>query len=190
MQKPLQITFQGLPPSPALKWRIRRKVRKLERFYDRIISCQVVVERPPAHRHKGGTYEVRIHLEVPGGHIDVTREPGLNQAHEDIRVALRDAFARATRLLEDYARRQRGEVKRHAVPPHGRVISLFPEKDGGFLESSGGLQVYFHRNAVVDGGYDGLEVGDEVRFVLAPEPGEEGPQASTVHPVGKHHPIG
>jgi ribosome-associated translation inhibitor RaiA/cold shock CspA family protein len=190
MQTPLQITFQGLDPSPAIEARIREKVDKLERFHDRITTCQVVVERPPAHSNKGGIYEVRIHLGVPGGHIDVTREPGLNHAHEDIGVALRDAFARATRLLEDHVRKQRGDVKRHDVPPHGRVIRMFPGQDGGFLESSEGLQVYFHRNAVVDGSYDDLNVGDEVRFVLAPEPGDEGPQASTVHPVGKHHVVG
>jgi cold shock CspA family protein len=34
------------------------------------------------------------------------------------------------------------------------------------------------------GGVDQLEVGDEVRFTE--EPGNEGPQASTVDPIGTH----
>ena len=32
---------------------------------------------------------------------------------------------------------------------------------------------------------DALEIGDEVRFTE--EAGDEGPQASTVHLIGKHH---
>src|SRR5690606_31957611 len=86
MKTPLRITFQGLDPSPALEERIRRKAAKLERFCDRITSCHVVVERPPAHKQHGGTYHVRIHLEVPGGRLDVAREPGRDQAHEDVYV--------------------------------------------------------------------------------------------------------
>ncbi|HEY8431880.1 MAG TPA: HPF/RaiA family ribosome-associated protein [Sandaracinaceae bacterium] len=100
MKTPLRITFQGLDPSPALEERIRRKAAKLERFCDRITSCHVVVERPPAHKQHGGTYHVRIHLEVPGGRLDVAREPGRDQAHEDVYVALRDAFDRAARMLD------------------------------------------------------------------------------------------
>ena len=46
-----------------------------------------------------------------------------------------------------------------------------------------GRQLYFHRNSVL-GGVDRLAVGDEVRFTE--ENGNEGPQASTVDPVGLH----
>ena len=35
-----------------------------------------------------------------------------------------------------------------------------------------------------------LEVGSEVRLVVAEGEGEHGPQASTVVPVGKHHIVG
>jgi cold shock CspA family protein len=48
--------------------------------------------------------------------------------------------------------------------------------------------IYFHRNSVVNGDFDKLEIGAEVRFVE--ETGEEGPQASTVMIVGKHHIVG
>ena len=34
--------------------------------------------------------------------------------HEDIYVALRDAFDAAKRQVEEFGRRQRGDVKRHA----------------------------------------------------------------------------
>jgi cold shock CspA family protein len=42
--------------------------------------------------------------------------------------------------------------------------------------------VYVYRNAVVDGGFDRLKVGDRVRYVVDPEEGEKGAQASAVIP--------
>ena len=36
-------------------------------------------------------------------------------------------------------------------------------------------------------GFDELEVGKEVRLVVAERESAEGPQASTVEPIGKHH---
>ncbi len=38
---------------------------------------------------------------------------------------------------------------------------------------------------MIDDNFDALEIGSEVRFV--DEPGDDGPQASTVHVMGKHH---
>jgi len=40
---------------------------------------------------------------------------------------------------------------------------------------------------VVEAGFDALEVGREVRYVAAENESAEGWQASTVHPMGKHH---
>jgi len=48
-----------------------------------------------------------------------------------------------------------------------------------------GREVYFHRNSVADGKFDDLKVGQEVRF--SETVGDKGPQATSVHPVGKHH---
>jgi cold shock CspA family protein len=45
-----------------------------------------------------------------------------------------------------------------------------------------------HRNSVVGGGFDKLKIGDEVRYVVHEGEGEKGAQASTVIPLGKHHP--
>jgi cold shock CspA family protein len=99
---------------------------------------------------------------------------------------VREAFEAARRQLEEYSRRQKPhEVKSHEVPPHGTVSEIFPEKDFGYITSSEGYEVYFHRNSVVEGGFEKLAPGDEVRF--SEERGEKGPQASTVHPIGKHH---
>jgi len=121
MQIPLQISLHGIERSNALYNAIHDKTAKLERYYDRITSCRVVLELDARHKHKGRQFTVRIDLKVPGGEIAVTREHG-----EDVQIALRDAFDAARRQLEDYARGQRGDVKRHAEEvagegPQGRA---------------------------------------------------------------------
>ena len=109
MQIPLQISLHGIAHSSALYDAIREKAEKLQRYYDRIMSCRVVLELAARHQRKGKQYAVRIDLKVPSSEIAVTHEHD-----EDLQVALRDAFDAARRRLEDYARTQRGDVKRHA----------------------------------------------------------------------------
>ena len=108
MQIPLQITFHGMAHSDAIEQRVRDKAAKLERFHSRITSCRVVVEVPHRHHHKGKLFSVRIDLTVPGGELVVNRDSDSNHAHEDVYVAIRDAFDAATRQLEDYTRKQAG----------------------------------------------------------------------------------
>ena len=63
-----------------------------------------------------------------------------------------------------------------------------PDRDGGFiLTTASGDEIYFHRNSVTDGSFDALEIGAEVRFVAQQSESAQGPQASTVTPLGKHH---
>jgi ribosomal subunit interface protein len=187
MQVPLQITFRHMDTSEAVAARIRERAEELERFFDRIISCRVVVECRHPRRQQGNLLRVSVDLKVPGREIAVGRDPAANHAHEDVYVAIRDAFDTTRRLLEDYAREARGDVKLHAVPDHGRITRLLPGKNCGFILSMDGNEIYFHRNSVANGGYDKLAVGDEVRFVAQHAESAEGPQASTVVPLGKHH---
>ncbi len=188
MEQPLQITFRDIPRSEALEADIRGKANKLDQFYEKVMACRVIVEAPHSHHHKGYLYHVRIDLTVPGGELVIKRDPKNHQAHEDPYVAVRDAFKAARRQLQDYARKQRGKIKTHEMPPHGTVSEIVPMQGFGRILSSDGREIYFHRNSVIDGDFDLLETGDQVWY--AEEPGEEGPQASTVHIVGKHHPTG
>jgi ribosomal subunit interface protein len=110
MQTPLQITFHGVQQSDALYNTIREKAEKLDRYYQHIMSCRVVLELAGRHKQHGKQFVVRIDLKVPGGEVAVNREHD-----EDIQVALRDAFDAARRQLEDYSREQRGDVKRHSA---------------------------------------------------------------------------
>ena len=187
MQIPLQITFRDIDQSDAVEARIRERAAQLEKFYDRITSCRVMVEAPHNSRNKGRLYHIRVDITVPGGEIVVRREPKAHHAHEDVYVAIRDAFKAAQRQLQDYVRRNRGEIKAHEAPPHGRVAKLFAHQGYGFIETADGNEIYFHRNSVTNGAFDQLEVGSEVRYVAAEGESDKGPQTSTVHLIGKHH---
>ncbi len=178
MQVPLQITFRGMEPSEALEAAIRKRAEKLERFYDHIISCRVAVERRHRHHHKGNLYHVRVDVTVPHGEIVASRDPGKDHSHEDAYVAIRDAFDAVRRQLEDYARRQRGEVKVHEGPPQGRIAELEPERGTGWIETPDGREVFFHRNALLNATYDELRVGMPVRF--SEQEGSDGPRATAV----------
>lgn len=188
MQIPLQVTFRHMEPSAALETKIRERATELERFHPHLMSCRVVVEQDHRHHQQGNLYHVRADLTVPGHELVAGRESPKHQAYEDAYVAVRDAFDSLRRQLEDLARRERRDVKHHETPPHGRISALVPGDDCGTITSSDGREIYFHRNSVVDAEYDKLEVGMEVRF--AEEMGDLGPQASTVHVVGKHHVVG
>lgn len=186
MQLPLQITFRDMAQSDAIEAQIRRRAEQLDRFSDRIMGCRVVVESSHRHQHKGRIHHIRIDLTLRGGEIVVDRDPPEHHAHEDIHVAIRDAFDAVRRQLEDRMRAARGQTKSHEANDHGRILHLFP--DYGFIVSADGQEIYMHRNSVVGNGFDKLTVGDEVRYVVHEGEGEKGAQASTVIPVGKHHP--
>jgi ribosome-associated translation inhibitor RaiA len=109
MQFPMQITYQHMKPSDATDAMIRVKLAKLERFYDRIVNCRVVVSAPTKPSRAGMDYQVRIDLTVPGGELVVNRESAPTAEPRHLGIALRDAFNAARRQLEDFARRQRGE---------------------------------------------------------------------------------
>jgi cold shock CspA family protein len=138
---------------------------------------------------------------MPGGEIVVKREPSLSARarqlgereikketevhvpHKQLRQAIDDAFKAAGRRLQDYARRQRGDVKSLSLLPEARVSRILPEEGYGFLTSGDGREIYFHKNSVLRRAFPRLKVGTIVRFVE--EAGEEGPQASTVRVVSK-----
>ena len=178
MQIPLQISLHGIAHSNALYNAIREKAEKLERYYDRIMSCRVVLELAGRHQRKGKQFMVRIDLKVPGGELAVTRE------HDaDLQVALRNAFDAARRQLEDYARGERGDVKRHAPEFTGRVARIDAEQGIGFIATDDGREYYFSRDNVVTPPFEHLAVGTAVHFIE--EVAGEGLQAKRVSAHGK-----
>lgn len=92
MQLPLQITFRKMAPSPAVEAHIRERAEALDRYFARIMACRVVVEASTRRPRQGRIYHLRIDLTVPGREIVVKHDPPDHHAHEDILVAVRDAF--------------------------------------------------------------------------------------------------
>ncbi|HYL45406.1 MAG TPA: HPF/RaiA family ribosome-associated protein [Candidatus Limnocylindrales bacterium] len=202
MKLPLQITFRNLESSEMAEDWIREEVFKLEEFYNRIMACRVTVEIPHRHHRRGTRYHVSIDLTMPGGELVIKREPSLSKRlrllgetvlaknlevdtpHKNLRLAIHDAFKVAGRRLQDYARRQGGYVKNHEPLPEGRVSRLFPEKGYGFLVTPDAREIYFHQDSVLNQGFRRMEIG--TRVVFSEEPGEKGPQASTVRIAAKH----
>jgi cold shock CspA family protein/ribosome-associated translation inhibitor RaiA len=185
MEVPVTITFHNLDRSDWIEEDVRGHLEQLEEFYDRITSCHVVVEAPHRHHRHGNLYRVRIVLSVPNRELVVDHDRGDHPEHADLHVAIRDGFTALRRQLEDFVRDLRGDVKAHAVPPHGRVTRILPEEGYGFIETADGRSVYFHCNSVLDAAFRELKPGTEVRFVE--EAGDKGPQASSVHLVGRHY---
>ncbi|OGW35672.1 MAG: 30S ribosomal protein S30 [Nitrospirae bacterium GWD2_57_9] len=173
MRLPLQVTFRDIPPSDAIETHITEKAAKMDRFYERIMSCRVVVDQPQRRHHKGKLYGVRVDITIPGKEIAVNRSE-----NEDVYVALRDAFDAAYRILEEQRRKERGVVKTHEEVPSGRVAKLFPESEYGFIRTMDERDVYFHRNSVLNGDFNKLKIGTAVSF--REEQGQEGPQAMRV----------
>lgn len=188
MQTPVQITFHQMEPAADVEERIREKVAKLEHLHDRIISCRVVVERAYHHQdHDSGPVTVRFELTLPNNKTIVSGGPGTkNEAFDDVHVALKAAFEACKRQLLDHVDKERRHTKVHEVPPHGVVTRLDPTGEFGFLQTADGLDVYFHRNAVVETSFDDLKPGDAIRFILHAEEGVQGPQAASVQLLGKH----
>ena len=126
------IAFHGIAPSAELETEVRERIAWLEKFYEGIVSCRVAVEVPDRHQSAGRHFRVSIEVTVPGGEmIAIGHEPSRHAAlkdaravehakvddvqnmHRHARVAIHDAFDAARRRLQDFARRQRGDVKTH-----------------------------------------------------------------------------
>lgn len=180
MNAPVHITFRHMTRSDALSELVKEKAAKLEEFYDHILGCRVVIEEPHLHHRKGKHFRVHVEVEVPGEELVADRDP-TEAFRTDPYLAVSEAFRAVRRQLQNYVRRTRREVKPHVEAPWGWVNRILPEEGCGFIATPEGRELYFHRNSVVEGSFDKLEIGDVVRF--AEDKGDEGPKATTVHLV-------
>ena len=97
MQLPLQVVLKDIDRSEALEARIRADAAKLEHFHARIVSCRVTVDEEHRHKAQGREFSVHIEVRVPGREEIVSTR----KHHEDVYVAVRDAFDAARRQLEE-----------------------------------------------------------------------------------------
>lgn len=133
MELPVQITYRGLDSSEALTRLIRKEAEKLEKFFDRIVGCRVLVEREQRHLRNGAPFRVRIDLTVPGGELTIDtaksvrtaaaddeaparrKSADVDAAHKDPALTVRDAFRRARRRTQDFTRGKIGPHVRASV---------------------------------------------------------------------------
>jgi cold shock CspA family protein len=195
MLLPVQVTFRNIEDHTGLDAYVQKEAAKLERFFNRISSCRVMVERPQKAA-SSNTYHVRIDLGVPNEELVVKHVPSLHATLEDLQTqksrrearsvlarktpkrAIHEAFQEMARQLQDYACRQNRTVKTKQHIAEGVVQEVLPEKGFGILETDDGRELYFHQASVLGAHFRQLRVGSKVKF--AEEAGEKGPQASTV----------
>ncbi len=96
---PYDISFADSDTSPATVEKIEGYLARLDRHYDRITDCKVFVRIP----HKGPKlFHVHIQLDIPGKRLAVSRDAEMDDSHATIQTAIKDAFQKITRQLEDH----------------------------------------------------------------------------------------
>jgi len=186
LKVPLEIAFHNLESSPWAEDEIRARVAKLEKLYDRLVSCRVRVDQRA--NNSNGTIPPVVHIElgIPG-HVDlmVSHEPDYLQRKfqtPDLHNAINEAFRIAEDRLTEFKARREDRTKEafHDVENQslGQVAEIAPEEDFGFLLTKEGSLLYFHRNSVLVGDFGALQRGDEVYYVE--DLGDTGPTASKV----------
>jgi len=89
--------------SDAVQASVRKHAEKLEQFCDHIMSCRVTLDAKADEQHARRLFSVHVDLRLPGDEIALSRD----QRHEDLYVAIRDAFDAVQRQLEGHLRRAR-----------------------------------------------------------------------------------
>jgi putative sigma-54 modulation protein len=115
MTMPVEVHFHGLQKSVAVEQRVREKVDKLARHFDRMTHCRVVLEAPHRNPQRPKAYQIKIEIGVPGRNpIVVSHEREGADATEELGLALRDAFETALRRVDDVSARigQRSKLDR------------------------------------------------------------------------------
>lgn len=110
MSIPLEILFHGLDKSEAAEARIRDKIDRLHRHFDRITHARVVIETPRRHTAAAKVFQVKIEIGLPGQKPLIVRHDP--PAEQTISIAIRDAFAAARRRLDDVAAKIKHPAKR------------------------------------------------------------------------------
>ena len=102
-----QVVFHNIDQSDAVMDAVNKRISKLERYCDQIITGRVVLDSPHNNHHKGKVYSVGLEIHTPQKEVRVNQEQHDNHAHEDLYVAIRDAFNAAERQLKSVDKKHR-----------------------------------------------------------------------------------
>lgn len=160
-----------------------KELVRLESHYPRLTACKVVIEGGTGRHQTGNLARVRLHLVLPGGQeVSVSNVGDDKHAHEDVMVAIRDAFRAAERQLKSAKRDPRVEAAMSETRISGEVARFIAGEPAGFIRGEDGVDYYFHANESTEVAFDQFRVGDAVMF--RPEDGNKGPMARAVHKRG------
>jgi len=115
MDTPLEIHFHGIEKSDAVEQRVREKVAKLAKHFDRMTRCRVVLEAPHRSPQKPKVYQIKIEIGVPRrAPVVICHMRKGSHANEELSLAIRDAFEAALRKVDGMAAKigQRGKLER------------------------------------------------------------------------------
>ena len=114
MTNHFQIVFHNIEQSTSIAVAVNKRISKLQRFCDRILAGRVVLDSPHNNHHKGKVYSVGLEIHTPSKEVRVNQEQHDNHAHEDLYVAIRDAFNAAERQLKAIHKKHRIERSHHS----------------------------------------------------------------------------
>jgi ribosome-associated translation inhibitor RaiA len=110
MQSPVIINFRHLERSGALEARVREMGERLQRYSGGDSArCRVTVDGR-VDGSDGARFAVSIHLSVPGAQIHADSVQPDGSGHRDVYEALRDAYGRARRQLQDHKRERQSSL--------------------------------------------------------------------------------
>ncbi len=112
MDVPVEIAFRHLDSSDAVEARIHEHIAKLKRVFDRLVSCRVTVELVQRTSRR---FAVTVEANVPGKAYFVGNSSADEaHLHDDVYLALRDAFAAVQRQLQDHAEKLKNNKRQEA----------------------------------------------------------------------------
>jgi ribosomal subunit interface protein len=120
MTNEFQVTYHNIDQTEAINDAVNKRIAKLERYCDQIITGRVVLDSPHNNHHKGKVYSVGLEIHTPAKEVRVNQDQHDNHAHEDLYIAIRDAFNAAERQLKDID-------KKHRAVPHHQLDAIAPD---------------------------------------------------------------
>ena len=117
----VEVHFHGIEKSDAIEQRVREKVARLQKLFERMTSCRVGIEVPQRSTpQKPKVYLIKIEIGMPRRKpIVVSHERIGSHANEELGLAIRDAFEVAMRKLDGMAAKigQRSKLDRGRRKP-------------------------------------------------------------------------
>ena len=123
MTNEFQIVYHNIDQTEAISEAVQKRIDKLERYCEYIITGRVVLDSPHNNHHKGKVYSVTLEIHTPELEVRVNQDQHDNHAHENLYVAIRDAFNVAERQFKSI------DKKHRATPLHQEIEAMALDAD-------------------------------------------------------------